>query len=257
VHLVEISPALRRRQEQTLAASGVDIAWHEDVSEVPPGPLIVLANEFFDSLPVFQYVKTGDGWHERLVGLDADGRLTFALSPSPAPQFEAALPGSLRGAASPGAVFERRSDAVVTEVASRLAAHGGAMVAIDYGHAASGFGDTLQALREHAFVAPLEAPGEVDLTAHVDFAALARAARRAGASALDVLTQGDFLRELGIEARAARLKANATPPQRAAIDAALTRLTGAGRDNMGELFKVLVIADPKLGFAASAEGERP
>lgn len=247
VHLVEISPALRRRQQETLAASGVAIAWHDDVATLPEGPLIVFANEFFDALPVHQAVKTADGWHERMVGLDESGRLVRALDPAPLPRFEALLPAHLRPAPV-GAVFEWRSDAVVTELARRLVRFGGAALIVDYGHAPSAFGDTLQAVRGHAYADPLEAPGEADLTAHVDFAAIAAAAERAGAQALGPVTQGEFLRRLGIELRAARLKASATPAQREAIDAALLRLTGGGRENMGELFKVLVLGDPRLGL---------
>src|SRR5690606_31675396 len=152
-------------------------------------------------------------------------------------------------AAPAGSVVEWRSDAVVLELGRRLAAHGGSAIVIDYGHALSAVGDTLQAVRGHAYADPLEAPGEADLTAHVDFAALAAAAERAGAVALGPVTQGEFLRALGIEQRAARLKSSAGTEQGASIEAALARLTGSGRAAMGELFKVLVLADPRLDLA--------
>ena len=124
---------------------------------------------------------------------------------------------------------------------------GGAALAIDYGHAHSAAGDTLQAVSRHGFVDPLASPGAADLTAHVDFAAFARAAAGAGARVHGPIAQGDFLRRLGIETRAASLRASATPAQAADIGAALARLTGAGRGAMGEMFKAIAIADPKLG----------
>jgi SAM-dependent MidA family methyltransferase len=134
----------------------------------------------------------------------------------------------------------------MSRLAARLAAQGGAALIIDYGHAKSGFGDTLQAVRAHAYADPLADPGEADLTAHVDFALLARAARLAGATVHGPVPQGDFLRALGIDARAAALKQRATPVQGDAIDAAVARLTGTGEGQMGELFKVLALAAPDL-----------
>jgi SAM-dependent MidA family methyltransferase len=131
-------------------------------------------------------------------------------------------------------------------LAARLAAQGGAALIIDYGHARSGFGDTLQAVRDHAYADPLADPGEADLTAHVDFALLASAGRSAGATVLGPVLQGDFLRALGIDARAAALKGRATPAQGDAIDAAVARLTGTGEGQMGELFKVLGLGAPDL-----------
>jgi SAM-dependent MidA family methyltransferase len=247
VNLVEISPALRERQQQALAASGVSVTWYEDLAALAEGPLIVIANEFFDALTVQQAVRAEDGWHERMVGLDQAEQLALLLDPRPLPRFEQMLPPHLHGAPN-GAVFEWRSDAVVNELCRRLLGFGGAALIVDYGHTASAFGDTWQAVRNHAFVDVLASPGEADLTAHVDFAALAGGAARAGVQVLGPVMQGEFLRRLGIEARAERLKTNATPPQQTAIDAALTRLVGSGRENMGDMFKALVLADPKLGL---------
>ena len=251
VHLVETSPFLRRRQEDTLAALDVPLAWHHDVADVPAGPAIVVANEFFDALPVNQAVKAADGWHERMVGL-ADDRLVFALHPEPAPGFERLLPPSVR-AAPVGAVFEWRSDRIVRELAQRLSRDGGAALAIDYGHAQSGAGETLQAVGAHRFVDPLAAPGEHDLTAHVDFQALAAAALAAGARVHGPRPQGTFLEALGIDERAERLKTRATAAQARDIDAALARLTASGADAMGDLFKAVAFADPKLGTPAGFE----
>jgi SAM-dependent MidA family methyltransferase len=235
VHLVETSPLLRERQQATLKSGRVE--WHERIEDVPEGPCIAIANEFVDALPVDQLVRDRDGWHLRMVGLEAD-RLAFVVAPDP-------LRRRVEGRAAPGAILELRHDAPVALLAQRVARHGGAALIIDYGHAATAPGDTLQAVRAHKFSDPLTDPGEADLTTRVDFAALARTAQRAGAATQGPLGQGEFLRRLGIEARAARLKATATPQQAADIAAALERLTAA--DQMGELFKVLGIADPKLG----------
>jgi phosphatidylglycerol:prolipoprotein diacylglycerol transferase len=248
VHLVETSPALRQRQEETLAAArneGVPITWHQNLAEIPDEPLIVIANEFFDALPVDQAVKQADGWHLRAVGLDADGALAFGLQPAPMPALKAMLPVHLRNA-PPGAVYEWRSDTVAVELSRRLAARGGAALVIDYGHAESGLGNTLQAVRNHAFADPLKDPGEADLTAHVDFAALGSTAIRHDARVYGPVTMAQFLRSLGIEARAAKLKEAASAEQAAAVDAALARLTGSGEHEMGTLFKVMVLTAPNL-----------
>jgi len=233
VHLVEMSPALREAQQAKLGA----VTWHSQIEDVPEGPCITIANEFVDALPVDQLVKGRDGWHMRMVGV-VDDHLAFVVSPD-------ALPGRTEIEAPSGAILESRHDRPVALLARRIAGHGGAALVIDYGHAATGFGDTLQAVRGHRYADPLADPGESDLTTQVDFAALARTARREGARTHGPIPQGEFLRRLGIAQRAARLKQTATPQQAADIDSALARLTAA--DQMGELFKVLAIADPKLG----------
>ena len=245
VHLVETSPALRRIQQERL--SGFAPAdWHTDVAALPAGPSIVIANEFFDALPVHQAVRGARGWHERMVGLDADGQLMFALHPDTMPGFEAGLPDALRGA-PPGALYEWRSDAIVAALFGRLARDGGALLAIDYGHVESGFGETLQAVGRHAFADPLRDPGQVDLTAHVDFAALAATARRAGTRVHGPIGQGEFLRRLGVDARAAKLKAGLEDARAAEVDAALARLTAVAAGGMGGLFKAMALAHPALG----------
>jgi SAM-dependent MidA family methyltransferase len=246
VHLIETSPVLQRRQQEALAPVGVPIAWHREFAAVPSGPLIVIANEFFDALPVHQMAKTPSGWHERMVGIGTDGELAFALHPDPMPGFAAVVPEAVANAA-PGAAYEWRSAELAAEIARRVAQDGGAALVVDYGHVESALGETLQAVGRHGFADPLAAPGEVDLTAHVDFAALARTGEAAGARVHGPITQGDFLRRLGIEARARALRANATVAQAGDIDAARARLTGAGREAMGELFKAMAFADPKLG----------
>lgn len=238
VHLVEISPVLRALQEKRLARAALPIAWHCGIEDVPDGPTIAIANEFVDALPISQFVKDHDGWHMRMVAL-VDDKLAFVVAPDPI------LRRSETDATPAGTILERRDGRPMSALARRIAQHGGAALIVDYGHAESAFGDTLQAVRGHAFASPLEQPGEADLTAHVDFAAVASWAQREGAATQGPIAQGEFLRRLGIEQRAARLKQNATPAQAADIDAALHRLTAP--DQMGELFKVVAIADAKLG----------
>lgn len=246
IHLVETSPVLQRLQQERLAGCEPPIAWYRDVAELPDGPLIAIANEFFDALPVHQAVKAAGGWHERMIGIGRDGALAFALHPDPIPGFDAIVPAGLAGAPI-GSLYEWRSSEIVTALARRVAERGGAALAIDYGHRDSAVGETLQAVGRHAFADPLATPGEVDLTAHVDFTAFARAATRAGARVHGPIPQGEFLRRLGIAARAAALRTAATPAQAADVDAALARLTGTGRGAMGELFKAIAVADPALG----------
>jgi SAM-dependent MidA family methyltransferase len=239
VHLIETSPTLRTRQRETLSASAVPIAWHNHLSEVPPGPAIIVANEFLDALPVRQFMRTERGWCERLVGM-AEGKLVFGLAAEPDRQ----LPQS----GSIGDIFEVPDAALelTRNFAERLKAQGGAALFIDYGYSGPAFGDTLQAVKRHAFADPLAEPGETDLTVHVDFARVAAAASDRGAAVHGPVAQGDFLRALGIEARARALQARARAAQAADIASALERLTDEAPSGMGGLFKVLAIAHPQL-----------
>ncbi len=245
-HLVEVSPTLRQLQQQTLAETDVPKLWHQSLNEVPEGPAIILANEFFDALPVHQAVKEDTGWHERVLDIDARGDFTLEIAPDPMPHFEKILPARICEAPI-GSIYEWRTDSVALEIGRRVARFGGAALVIDYGHAESEVGDTKQAVGEHSYANPLAAPGLVDLTAHVDFQSLAQAAESIGARICGPLEQGNFLQRLGIHARAAALKANAPPAKVNEIDAAVTRLIGSGARRMGVLFKALGIADPKLG----------
>jgi len=251
VHLVEVSSTLRQRQRDTLSGCGVDTQWYDDLMDVPSGPTIVLANEFFDALPVHQAVKAADGWHGRAIGIEGD-RLVFVQN-AELMSWQDDVPAAAMRDAPLGAVFEWREERIIRHMARRVAQRGAALV-IDYGHAESGFGDTLQAVSRHSFADPLAAPGEADLTAHVDFQALHAAAAREGARVHGPIPQGEFLRRLGIVERAAKLKARATIKQASDIDAALARLTEAGPTGMGELFKVMAFAHPALeklpGFEA-------
>lgn len=244
VHLVEINPVLRKTQKATLSDER-DVSWHERIDQVPDGPTIIFANEYFDVLPIHQMVKGKSGWHERVIDIDSAGNLGFAAAAEPVPHFEALLPPAVR-AAPFGAVFEWRPDAEIMKLATRVRAQGGAALIIDYGHLRSAAGDTLQAIARHNFVDPLTTPGLADVTAHVDFEALATAAEACGARVHGPVTQGDFLRRIGIKTRAAALMANASPKIRDDISGALQRLVGGERGEMGSMFKVLGVAGAQL-----------
>jgi NADH dehydrogenase [ubiquinone] 1 alpha subcomplex assembly factor 7 len=245
LHLVEISPKLKKQQQSRLEALEIPILWHNALSDVPGGPNIIVANEFIDALPVHQAIKQADGWHERVVEIAPDGSLAMSTAHDPLLHFDATLPRQLR--ASPtGSIYEWRPDAIALEIGRRVRSDGAALI-IDYGHAQHGLGDTLQAVADHSFSQPLRAPGQSDLTAHVDFTALAQSAEIIGARVHGPVSQGDFLRRLGLERRAAALKARVPRDKGNAIDQALSRLTAGGPGGMGELFKVLAISDPKLG----------
>ena len=252
LHLVEISPTLRKMQQHRLEPLHLPVTWHRTLEEVPPGPCLIVANEFIDALPVHQAVKFPDGWHERVIAITAAGELTIGVAGDPLPGFESTLPPGLWGSPD-GAIFEWRSDAVTVEI-GRRARDGGAALIIDYGHARHGLGETLQAVCGHAFANPLRQPGRADLTAHVDFEALAHSAQSTGARVHGPITQRDWLRRLGIDQRAAALKAHAR--RAVEIDQALSRLTADGSRGMGELCKVIAMTDPKLksvpGFETAA-----
>jgi SAM-dependent MidA family methyltransferase len=235
--LVETSGPLRALQAERLAGAGP--RWAERLEDVPEGaPVLLVANELLDCLPVRQFVRTADGWAERRIGLDPDGALAFGLSPAPAGL-------DLPAAGPPGVVVELSAaqEALGAAVGARIARDGGAALFVDYGRDAPGPGDTLQALKRHRKVSPLETPGEADLTVHADFPAFARAARAAGAATSAIRTQAAFLRDLGIEARAAAL-ARARPDRAEVVARQLERLVGP--DQMGELFKAVVIHTPGL-----------
>ncbi|MBY0258102.1 MAG: SAM-dependent methyltransferase, partial [Methylobacterium sp.] len=198
LHLVETSPVLRTEQGSRL--SGAAPTWHESIETLPHGPTLVIANEFFDALPVRQFQRAERGWFERLVGLSADGgALAFGLAAEPDTRIGASGPTGVL-MTLPGAALD-----TVRGLARRVVADRGAVLAIDYGHVRPGFGDSLQAVRGHAFVPPLAAPGEADLTTHVDFTALGRAATGEGAILHGPVDQRDFLLALGLRERAERL----------------------------------------------------
>ena len=248
VHLVETSPALRVKQKAALADAHP--AWHQSFAEVPDGPLIVIANELFDALPIRQFQRSVEGWHERLVGLDRRGdHFRYVLSPPIPPA--GLIPEKLVHAPLSSTIeICPAGQALAAEIAARLQRHGGAALFIDYGAAVSGPRDTFQAVRRHGRHPPLEAPGEADLAAHVDFGALARAAAEAGADIHGPLEQGLLLGRLGIHERAAALARTGGRERREAIASAVARLTEP--EQMGSLFKALAIvphgAPPPPGF---------
>ncbi len=253
VHLVETSPLLRDIQRARLGAAVA--AWHDDLATVPEGPMLLVANELFDALPIHQFVRTEAGWRERMVDIDPAGDgFRFVLAPNPTPTL-ALLPPEIADA-PPGSVAEVSPAAIrlAHEIARRIAAFDGRALIIDYASERGALGDTLQAVRRHGRHEVLDAPGEADLSARVDFAMLARVAAEAGARAFGPVNQGDFLLALGIETRAAALAGQADERQRADIAAALDRLVNPGA--MGTLFKVLAIAPRDApapeGFAEAA-----
>jgi NADH dehydrogenase [ubiquinone] 1 alpha subcomplex assembly factor 7 len=239
LQLFESNPDLRAQQATRLAP--YHPYWAPEIDAVGDDPLFVVANEFFDALPIHQFVRGTEAWHERQVGL-RDGRRSFGLSPAVIPDH--VLPEAVRDA-EPGAVYEASLAGieVMQRLGRRIADQRGAILAIDYGYGETRTGETLQAVSRHAFADPLELPGAADLSAHVDFAALARVAAAAGLTAQPLTPQGVFLRRLGIAERAEMLT-RGNPGAAATIAAALHRLTDPAA--MGELFKVFCAHSPDL-----------
>ncbi len=214
VHLVEISPALKQKQWKTLAGKHPRIEWHESIDTLPELPLLLIANEFFDTLPIRQFI----GDDERMVELDDNGDLCFSAA------------GKIRETCEPAI-------SITKEIAQHIAQHGGGALIIDYGYMNGEQGDTLQAMKNHAYHPVLADAGNADITAHVDFLALARAAQEAGAIAHDIVPQGAFLMRLGAGERTTKLCEISNHAQQKSLIAGLKRL--ASPEEMGELFKVL------------------
>ena len=233
VHLVETSPVLQAAQRRKL---GEAVAWHESLATIPEGPMVVVANEFFDALPIRQLQKRQGQWCERVVVLESE-KLTIGLAP---------FAGVHNGEGADGDIIEFSSARahVAQDIGARLARHPGAALIIDYGHLTSAPGDTLQALRRHTFAAITEDPGACDLTAHVDFEALGKALAAGGAVIHAAITQRAFLLAMGLEIRAENLAGKADTRQRIVMQRAVTRL--AAPDQMGNLFKVLAATSPGL-----------
>lgn len=233
VHLVETSPALRFRQQETLRTWHSDVVphWHDDLTSVPTGPMLLVANEFFDALPIRQWQNRTGHWHERRVGLDGDG-FVFTLGP-------AGQPPIVPPPAEEGAIFETAETglALGAEIGRRLGAHAGAALIVDYGHAKTAAGETLQAVRAHRFAAVLDDPGEADLTSHIDFVALGGALTASGARCWGPVGQGAFLAANGAHQRVAALTRGKPETVAAAIRHAVARLIEPAQ--MGTLFKVL------------------
>ncbi|NIJ35627.1 SAM-dependent MidA family methyltransferase [Sphingopyxis panaciterrae] len=248
VHLVETSPVLRAAQSARVPGA----VHHDEVAALPGDlPLIIVANEFFDALPIHQYVRTAAGWRERHIER-RQGHLVPAPGDVPA---DDAIPSALRQHGE-GTIVETApvAAAIMQSCAFRIARQGGAMLAIDYGYRGPAAGDTLQAVKAHRFADPFADPGEVDLTAHVDFTALTDAAARAGVRIAGPAGQGDWLRRLGIDARVAALAA-AAPERAGELAAQRDRLVET--QAMGELFQVMAACAPHWpdpeGFGANGE----
>ncbi|MEQ1789266.1 MAG: SAM-dependent methyltransferase [Rickettsiales bacterium] len=225
VHLVEISPILKQKQWKTLANKHPRIEWHNSVDSLPQLPLLLVANEFFDALPIHQFV---DG-AERMVWLDINDKLCFS--------------------ADDGEVTEtcEPAIAIIKKIAEHIVTHSGAALIIDYGYVEGSKGDTLQAMKNHAYCPVLENAGDADITAHVDFLSLAKAARGAGANVFEAIPQGAFLMRLGAGARTTALCEISSPEQQQTLISGLKRL--ADPQEMGELFKVMAITSKQISRA--------
>ncbi|MBC8129089.1 MAG: SAM-dependent methyltransferase [Rhizobiaceae bacterium] len=280
--LVETSDRLALVQSRRLDAFDLPIRHVKRLADVGAGPLLLVANELFDAVAIRQLVRVGDGWRERRVGLDAEGRLEFTVAAQGdgAADFDAAYPplscrtsppqggrtgsfgdmpislleGEMSGRTEGGASRDLQTSSILSSailelspqrlaiadtIAAKIASYGGAALIIDYGHAKSGYGDTLQAVKHHAFADPLAAPGERDITSHVDFESLAERFAAAGLTVAPIMEQGEFLLRLGLAERAGALGRDRSAEEAAAIEAAARRLAGTGKAEMGSLFKVL------------------
>ncbi|WP_419906063.1 class I SAM-dependent methyltransferase [Hoeflea sp.] len=247
-HLVETSERLAAIQQETLKDTSVKCHWHKALSGVPEGFTLLVCNELFDALPIRQFVNTDQGFRERLVTVGDAGALAFC--DGPATIDTASLPPNAR----PGDIYEiaPQREAVIADIAARLKRGNGTAVIIDYGHLHGSFGDTLQAVRQHGFADVLEAPGECDLTSHVDFEALARAAAAEGVKVWPAMDQGDFLLDLGLLQRAGALGAGKSADIQEDIHSSVERLAGTGEGQMGNLFKVLCISGEDVAIAPFA-----
>ena len=249
VHFVETSPSLRERQSALIP----NVRHHDAVAGLPEhGPLLVVANEFFDALPVRQIVRTGSEWRERVV-VCADAGEPDRFLPMPGyRRVESGIP-AIAADVPEGSILEMplASTAIAFELAQRIARQGGAAIIIDYGYEGPAVGDTLQAVRAHQFVDPFVEPGESDLTTHVDFTMIGNMARQAGLRVLGPVGQGSFLRQLGVDARAAQL-ARTSPGRAKEVEIARHRLTAD--DAMGTLFKAMAWVHPDWADPAGFEG---
>jgi NADH dehydrogenase [ubiquinone] 1 alpha subcomplex assembly factor 7 len=257
IWLVEASPVLRAEQERRLGQA--QPLWVSHVEELPDGPLLLVANEFLDALPIRQFVRGVSGWSERMVALDPEDHLVFVDGPE-RPVASLLAPAGLRHCA-PGTIVEICPPALTLAGAlgSRLGRQPGAALFIDYGYFPTAPGPTLRALQRHRPVSALAAPGSADLSAHVDFAAFAETAQAAGAKVYGPISQARFLTALGAGLRLAALSARVAPAHRRSLESGIRRLLAP--DEMGELFKVVALVSPDLpppaGFDPSVNTIEP
>ena len=238
VHLMEISPTLRQKQWNSLAGKHPDIQWHLGFGEIPDKPLLLVANEFFDALPIRQFLHLDTGWRERKIALDPRGNLHFILE-------HASPPAPLKDEAISDSYYEYCDAAtqLALVLGNRIITYGGSALIIDYGYEGS-HGDTLQSVKNNAYHDVLTDPGSADITAHVDFYNLIRSSVIGGAMAYGPVPQGSFLTRLGAIERTETLLKKATAKQKKSLVSGLARLTA--KEEMGELFKVLCLVHPDL-----------
>ena len=228
VHLVEMSPTLRKLQKEKL---GADATWHDSLADVPEGPMLLVANEFFDAIPIRQFEKREGKWFERCIGAEGMGLTPATLD-------------IMQGSDGDVIEFAPQRLEIAKEIGQRLASHKGAALIIDYGHLQTAPGDTLQATRAHKYVELTDRPGESDITSHVDFEALGKALVQGGARVQLAITQQAFLLAMGLERRAAILASKADAKTKDILARTVARLTG--ETEMGNLFKVMVATSPDL-----------
>ncbi|MAZ01841.1 MAG: methyltransferase [Sneathiella sp.] len=232
IHLIETSARLKERQAETL--DDHDIHWHDELPDLAGAPVILIANEFFDALPIHQYSRQSGTWFERMVS-NRDGKFSYQLADAPA-SITSAPP------AEDGDILELcpTGDRMVEEISKLIFREGGAALIIDYGATETLLGDSFQAMKRHEYADPLASPGEADLTTHVRFSRLREIALSYGITVQGPTPQGRFLERLGIEARHHQLKKNANEAQRKNLDAQLKRLVSSSE--MGTLFKVMALS---------------
>ncbi len=228
VHLVETSLILRGLQKEKLGSA---VTWHDSVDSLPNGPMLLIANEFFDAIPIRQFEKRDGRWYERCVGAKGFGFMPAALD-------------ATQGSDGDVVEFAPQRSQIAENIGQRLSQNIGAALVIDYGNIQTAPGDTLQAMRKHGYVSILDEPGDSDITSHVDFEALGKAFTMGGAETHPALTQRDFLLAMGIEPRAAILSSKADAITKGILARAAARLTGEAE--MGTLFKVMVATSPHL-----------
>ncbi len=261
VHIIEVSPTLRQKQWKTLAGKHERIEWHDDIDSLPQLPLLLVANEFFDALPIRQFIKEPDGWHERMIGIE-DGELAFITSASALIPPISIMPANSMLEDLGDILVAEQNDAwrsstkeqiietcepaimIVRQISEHIAKNSGAALIIDYGYTQGSNGDTLQAIRYHAYHPVLNHIGDADLTAHVDFLALTQAAQSESVNVHGIVPQGAFLMRLGAGERTTTLCKVSNHEQQQSLISALNRL--ASPTEMGELFKVMAITSKQI-----------
>ena len=261
IHLVEISPVLKQKQWKALANKHSRVEWHDNIDSLPQLPLLLIANEFFDALPIRQFVSKQDGWHERMIDIAGDN-LVFVntaasvMLPISVMSIESILEdlGGVLGdsdkneatSISKEKIIETCEPAIMImrQISEHIANHGGAALIIDYGYTEGSFGDTLQAVKNHEHHQVLKDIGDADITAHVDFLALSQAAQMEGVNVHEIMPQGAFLMRMGAGDRTTSLCKISSAEQQKLLISGLKRL--ADPSEMGELFKVLAITSQKI-----------